>query len=442
MAFRDAISKPSMPGKHEGRRILLVEDTRFYSIAIRERLESVFGVQVTHCPTFAALRRELDADEAGFSLAILDLCQSDAPDGEALDYVIGRNIAAIVFSGISSDVKREQVLAKTVADYVAKSSIHSIDELVAAVDRRLSAATAGLLVVDPDASCSVLRGILEEGQFATLTAPDEQQALKTLDNFRNIELVLVRADVAAARDFAFLDVLKNRYGEEMIRVIGYSDVVGRDDVGRFLNAGGDDFFHLPISPEDLAGRLRHVSTLHRQIQMLQRMASRDYLTDLLNRRYFFDRGPKIVEMCLRQGQPVSMALLDIDHFKKLNDTYGHEIGDVVLKAVAKKLNALVGEKQHLVARLGGEEFGVLFAGLDIEAAFEFCERIRLEISKVLIVVDDEDLSVTVSMGLANISGSETFDNYLNAADQYLYLAKHSGRNRVFSDYQVSRIMAS
>ena len=114
----------------------------------------------------------------------------------------------------------------------------------------------------------------------------------------------------------------------------------------------------------------------------------------------------------------------------------------MLKAVAKKLSVLVGEKQHLIARLGGEEFGILFAGLDIQAAYEYCDHVREQISKVRVVVDDEDISVTISMGLAKISGSESFDNYLNAADQYLYLAKHSGRNRVFSDYQVTKIMAS
>ena len=431
-----------MPKRHEGRKVLLVEDTRFYSIAIRDRLETLFGVKVTHCATFAALKHELEHAGDSYALAILDLCQPDAPNGEALDYVISVNIAAIVFSGISSDIKREQILAKNVADYVAKSSVHSIDDLAAAVDRRLSAAMAELLIVDPDVELTILPAILAESHFSPATAANEREALATLDKFRNIELVLIRGDIAARRDHAFLEQLQNRYGEETIRVVGYSATVGRDDVARFLDAGGDDFFHLPISAEDLTGRLRHTMTLHKQIQVLQRMASRDYLTDLLNRRYFFDRGPKIVDMCLRQGQPVSMALMDIDHFKKLNDTYGHEIGDVVLKAVAKKLSVLVGEKQHLIARLGGEEFGILFAGLDIQAAYEYCDHVREQISKVRVVVDDEDISVTISMGLAKISGSESFDNYLNAADQYLYLAKHSGRNRVFSDYQVTKIMAS
>jgi diguanylate cyclase (GGDEF)-like protein len=280
------------------------------------------------------------------------------------------------------------------------------------------------------------------GHFAVSLAHSFRDALRVLDSSRTTELVLIRSDLAAEDGYAPIETMRNRYGEETVRVIGFASKTARDEVSRFLKAGGDDFVHLPISREDLESRLTHTLGIHKQIQTLQRMASRDYLTDLLNRRYFFDRGPKLVDMCLRQDAPTCAALIDIDHFKRLNDTYGHEIGDLVLKAVSRKLRTLVGEEKHLLARLGGEEFAILFNDLDVENAFAFCDYVRAEIAKVRLAIDDEEISVTVSMGLARIGGAETFDNYLNAADQYLYMAKHSGRNRVFSDYQVQRILAS
>lgn len=441
MAFREAIRKSLMPKKHQGRQVLLVEDTRFYSIAIKDRLETVFGVTVTHCPTLSALRDILANSRETFALAILDLCQADAPNGEALDLVLSEHIPAIVFSAISSDVRKAEILARDVNDYVAKSSVHSIDNLLAAVDRSLHVSQAQIMVIDDGEDCAVA-DLLSQANYVPMVVTSETEAANLLDRFRHIEMVLLRADMAYAGKGDLVAMLQNRYGESTLRVVGYTSTASEGDIARFLGAGGDDFFHLPIGLDDLVGRLNHVMTIHKQIQMLQRMASRDYLTDMLNRRYFFDRGPKIVEVCLRQGMAVSMALMDIDHFKKLNDTYGHEVGDLVLKAVAKRLAAVIGDKRHMVARLGGEEFGILYCGLDIQEAFEFCDHIRSEIAKVRVVVDDEDLSVTVSMGLATISGAETFDNYLNAADQYLYLAKHSGRNQVFSDYQVTKIMAS
>lgn len=444
MGFRSGASRAGRPKLFEGQRVLLVEDTRLYSVAIRSMLETSFGLIVVHCGTFAALRRELDAGGGGFDLAILDLCLADAPNGETLDYILAHGIQAVVFSGYTSEARREAILASGAVELVYKNSPRSLDSLADAIERVLSAKRPNALVIDPvETGSSELVRALSGGAFAAIHCESYDEALSILDAAKGtIELVLVRSDLARRDDYALLATLSLRFGEDAVRVVGFTAEPTADEASRFLKAGGDDFLQLPMSAADIEGRLSHTLTIHRQIQSLQRMASRDYLTDMLNRRYFFDRGPKLVEMCLRQQAPVCAALLDIDHFKRLNDTYGHEIGDLVLKAVARKLLQLVGEKQHLPARIGGEEFALILANMDIEQAYQFCERIRTDIAKTKIVVDDEDLSVTVSMGLAHISDSETFDNYLNAADQYLYLAKHSGRNRVFSDYQVQRIAAS
>lgn len=444
MGFRNSASRAGRPKLYEGQRVLLVEDTRLYTVAVRTLLETRYGFVVVPCATYAALKRELGASGETFVLAILDLCLADAPNGEALDFVLSHNIPAIVFSGYTSEARRATILAGGAAELVYKNSPRSLESLADTVERVHSAKRPNALIVDPvDIGGSTVACALAGGAFNVIHCQNGDEALAILDAAKGaIELLIVRSDLARCDNYALFETLSLRFGEDAVRVIGFTDEAIADEVGRFLGAGGDDFLQLPMSAADIEGRLSHTMLIHRQIQSLQRMASRDYLTDMLNRRYFFDRGPKLVEMCLRQSAPVCAALLDIDHFKRLNDTYGHEVGDLVLKAVSRKLLQLVGEKQHLPARIGGEEFALLLTNMDIEQAYQFCERIRIDISNTRIVVDDEDLSVTVSMGLAHISGSETFDNYLNAADQYLYLAKHSGRNRVFSDYQVQRIAVS
>lgn len=428
----------------EGQRVLLVEDTRLYTVAVRSLLETRFGLVVIPCPTFAALKRELDAGGNKFDLAILDLCLADAPNGETLDHILARSIPAIVFSGYTSDARREAIIANSTTELVYKNSPRSLESLAEAVERILAASRPLALLIDPGAdNAAVSIAAATENSFAVIRCRSVDEALSTLDASKGaVELVIVRHEVVGRDDYALIETLALRFGDDSVRVVGFAAEPSDGAAARFLRAGGDDFLQLPMSLTDIEGRLDHTLIIHRRIQALQRMASRDYLTDMLNRRYFFDRGPKLVEMCLRQSAPVCAALLDIDHFKRLNDTYGHEIGDLVLKAVSRRLLQVVGEKQHLPARIGGEEFALLLTNMNIEQAYEFCERIRMDIAKTKIVVDDEDISVTVSMGLANISGSETFDNYLNAADQYLYLAKHSGRNRVFSDYQVLKIAAS
>lgn len=444
MGFRSNANRAGRTKLFEGQRVLLVEDTRLYSVAVRSLLESRFGLIVVHCATLSALRREIDSGLEKFDAAILDLCLADAPNGETLDYVLGCAIPAIVFSGYISDARRAEILADRATELVYKNSPRSLENLADAIERLLSANRPTALLVDPaDEGRSEMLKAMAGGSFLVNHCQTSDEALSVLDAATGAaELVVVRHDLASADNFALLETFALRFGEESVRVVGFASEPASGEANRFLRAGGDDFLQLPMSAADVEGRLEHTMNIHRQIQSLRRMASRDYLTDMLNRRYFFDRGPKMVEMCLRQNTPVCAALLDIDHFKRLNDNYGHEIGDLVLKAVSRRLLQLVGEKQHLPARIGGEEFALLLTNMDIEQAYEFCERIRIDISNTKIVVDDEDLSVTVSMGLAHISGSETFDNYLNAADQYLYLAKHSGRNRVFSDYQVLKIAAS
>lgn len=444
MGFRIGAIRAGRAKLFEGLRVLLIEDTRLYSVAVRGLLESRFGCKVVHCPTLAAVKREFEMSCDRFDVAILDLCLADAPNGETLDFVRALGIPAIVFSGFTSEARREAILADGAAELVYKNSPRSLDDLAAAIERMLSVHLRSVIVIDPvDRGASEIVGAVNSGAFSVIHCRAPTEALAVLDASNGaIELLIVRADIAAEDDHALLSTVGVRFGEDAVRVVGFSSGEGAGDVGRFLKAGGADFLQLPMKTSDIEARLTHTLAIHRQIQSLKRMASRDYLTDMLNRRYFFDRGPKMVDMCLRQSAPACAALVDIDHFKRLNDTYGHEIGDLVLKAVARKLLQIVGEKHHLPARIGGEEFALLLTNMDVEQGYLFCDRIRTEISMTRIAVDDEDISVTVSMGLAAISESETFDNYLNAADQYLYLAKHSGRNRVFSDYQVKKNAAS
>jgi len=174
-----------------------------------------------------------------------------------------------------------------------------------------------------------------------------------------------------------------------------------------------------------------------QLRQLRVAACSDDLTGVPNRRYFFDAGPAQVAGRLERREPCCIAMLDIDHFKKLNDTYGHEIGDRVLQAVGAKLARQLEGSGHLLARLGGEEFSVLMVGLGVEEATALCETLRCEIESLRVALDDQDLNVTISIGLAEIAGRESFSNYLAAADQLLYLAKSYGRNRVYSEAMLS-----
>lgn len=422
--------------------MLLVEDSRMFSTALKYRLERGLGLSVTHCSSMAALRDIFQAGSPDFALAVLDLNLPDAPNCEALDYVISKGIAPLVFTGSFSGATRDAILAKNVLDYVVKDNPAAIQQLVVAVDRILTSGKTRVLVVDSDPeSLARQAGLIAKQRFQILSAASGAEALDLLDSGGGVDMVICDLALSDMDGLELLSEIRNRHGDEAVRVVGLSSSEDRMVAARFLRAGGDEYIQKPFLVEEFNSRIFHVAAIQKRVQTLHRIAARDYLTDIYNRRYFFETGPRLVDQAMRRGEPMSIAILDIDHFKRLNDTYGHEVGDVVLKAVARRLKASVGER-HLLARLGGEEFGVIFHGLPLEAALNYCERLRGEIAAEPIDADGEALTITVSVGLATIAGRETFDNYLNAADQFLYMAKHAGRNRVFSELSLMTALAS
>ena len=164
--------------------------------------------------------------------------------------------------------------------------------------------------------------------------------------------------------------------------------------------------------------------------ILERLASSDSLTELDNRRCFFDKSGAEVERALRYGHPLSLQMLDIDHFKSINDRFGHVAGDRVLMALADILRANL-RHSDVAARLGGEEFAILLPETTIDDAFVHAERIRQSVAALSIPHGPDRLTLTVSIGIAAMgAGDNSIEPVLMRADNCLYRAKDDGRNRV------------
>ena len=179
----------------------------------------------------------------------------------------------------------------------------------------------------------------------------------------------------------------------------------------------------------LAGRVRSddaaIGESSRQKRRLEQLATVDELTGLRNRRWLDDAFARQLTRAIRTGQPMSVMMIDIDHFKQLNDAHGHAYGDTVLRRVAQTLAGGL-RPQDLAARYGGEEFAVLLPGIGQESAVAIAERLRE-------AVQADGLAgrrpATVSIGVATRSGNQPLDALLERADDALYRAKTAGRNR-------------
>jgi diguanylate cyclase (GGDEF)-like protein len=163
--------------------------------------------------------------------------------------------------------------------------------------------------------------------------------------------------------------------------------------------------------------------------LMQTFKTHDPMTEAYNKRAFLTEIEKEAGFAKRHNQPLTLVMFDLDHFKRVNDTYGHQAGDLVLRSVARKVTETV-RKEDIFARYGGEEFALLLRNTDIEGAFIIAERVRRAIEDLEVTHNGRRIPCTVSMGIAKLDGTITRPaDLIEAADERLYQAKRKGRNR-------------
>lgn len=176
--------------------------------------------------------------------------------------------------------------------------------------------------------------------------------------------------------------------------------------------------------------ISHASVEARYHHEVHQLAMRDALTGLFNRRHFVDCVDREIARAGKHGKPMALCLIDVDHFKPVNDRFGHVAGDGVLQQVAGILGQLVGSG-HVAARIGGEEFAVMLPESGLDAARAFAEQLRQAVARHAFVLGGEERHLTISIGIAGLAtGRDSCEALTQSADTALYRAKHEGRNRV------------
>lgn len=164
-------------------------------------------------------------------------------------------------------------------------------------------------------------------------------------------------------------------------------------------------------------------------EKLKKQAHTDALTNLYNRRYFFEMARFLMNVSQRNKEKISLCIIDIDNFKNINDTYGHIMGDYVIKTLASELTALT-RNSDMVVRYGGEEFVILFPNTDIYGAQSISNKICKHIEALTVSLDKTNLNFTISIGISEHKDEQNLDTFVHNADTALYTAKNSGKNRV------------
>jgi diguanylate cyclase (GGDEF)-like protein len=297
-----------------------------------------------------------------------------------------------------------------------------------------------LLLVEDSQTTTVLLSKYLGHAYRLLHAKDGVQAWELLEKNPDIAIVITDIHMPNMSGHQLLVKIRKSDGDHHKNLPVIVMTTAEDNVDRnlaFLN-GANDFITKPIDEMELVARLNVHYRLARTIRELEasktalaEQATTDSLTKLKNRRAFFENGTKAVALARRYVSDLSVLLLDIDHFKKINDTYGHAVGDEALMVVANILLEM-SRTEDTVARIGGEEFALLLPDTNRLGTAVLAERIRSAIEREQFITGDKIVPITVSIGIATfgVDPADSIDQLLGVADNRLYLAKNAGRNRI------------
>ncbi|MGE4263059.1 MAG: diguanylate cyclase [Desulfovibrio sp.] len=408
--------------------VLIVEDSRTFSAMLSRRITGELGFEVRLAGSLAQAVELLGSGEDFFA-ALLDINLPDAPKGEVVDLVLEHGIPSIIFTGELDDELRERFWAKHIVDYVLKQNMENVQYMLSLVARLHRNPGIKVLVVDDSRTTRDMLGtLLRTHRYQVLEAETGEAALAVVAEHPDVRLAICDYNMPGMDGFELTRQLRHSHPKDRLAIIGLSGMSGLSLTARFLKSGANDYLSKPFLTEEFYTRVTQNIEMIEQIEQIRELANKDHLTRLYNRRYFFTAGAQLLALLARRRQPATVAMLDIDHFKKVNDALGHEAGDAVLRQMAQVLTSRFRESD-IVARLGGEEFCVLAPDLDAEQAWQVFEALRVAFEATPAVFDGTPLRYTVSIGLCSAQGC-SLEEMLRQADQMLYRSKSAGRNRV------------
>jgi two-component system cell cycle response regulator len=333
---------------------------------------------------------------------------------------------------------------KMVTDELRMRAVTSRDIGIESPEREAVADTGRggrvLIVDDREASHERIAAVLSEEQSVEVEADPNEALFRAADG--NFDLLLVSLGLENFDALRLCSQVRSLERTRNIPILAVSEPDNNARMVRGLEIGVNDYLLRPIDKNELLARARtqirkrrYTERLRDNVQMSIEMAITDALTGLFNRRYMESHLATLIEQAIARGKPLTALVLDIDYFKSVNDTHGHDAGDDVLREFALRIRRSI-RGIDLACRYGGEEFVVIMPETDMAVAAMVAERLRRRIAADPFAIQQgaRSIEVTISIGLAGLRGKE--DNaaaVLKRADQALYRAKRDGRNRVVPD---------
>ena len=411
-------------------KILIIEDSASIINTLKNFIQNELNdVQIFVAKSMKESATLLLEQKGKFDIVLADLGLPDAPNGEVVEFIAKFSIPIVILTGTNNDDIEAKFRNKNIVDYVIKDGISALSYASSIVKRILNNSKIKVLVVDDSKTfLEQIKALLRRYRFQALTALNGEEALKLLEENRDIKIVLTDYLMPKINGLELTKKIRKDFTKDEISIIIVSNDSSRKIPAKFLKYGANDFIYKGFSNEEFFARINSNIEILELFDELKNKANKDYLTGMYNRRYLFDSGKKLYEEYKNKSKSFAVALIDIDKFKNINDTYGHNMGDIAIKEVAIILNKYV-DKDALISRMGGEEFCMFIYDKKEEEVKNLLEQIRVGFEKNEIQVGDLKLEFTVSIG-CSLEYGESLDEMIQKADIGLYDAKNSGRNKV------------
>ncbi len=409
-------------------KILVVEDSQFFGKLLKHNIESRLGYTVHWFKSLEETKKSFETEKE-YSIALLDFHLPDAEEGEIVDLCNEENIPSIVMTGRFSPDVQESTWSRKVIDYILKEDSNCINYLIDMIQRFFRNRDLGILVVDDSSVARKhLLQLLQIHQFKVYEARDGLEAMEILESHMDIKLVLTDYSMPRCDGFELTRRIRQSYSTDRLAIIGISARGNHTMMIKFIKYGANDFFTKPFISDLLFCRIYQNLRLVDSFENIKEEALIDHLTGLHNRRYLFETGDLLFKTSQRTGQFMVVAMIDLDNFKAINDSLGHDMGDTVLEKVSEILSENVRESD-ILCRYGGEEFCIVGNNMHPKDAVLLFEELRYKIQEIEFNTDFKPFQITASIGLC-LEKKDTFAEMISLADKKMYEAKQQGKNRV------------
>lgn len=408
--------------------VLIVESNPKVANLIYDYLSLELGCDIDVAYSYKEAEEYVEENNYAFSVSSVNL--SDDTSGNIGRLLRVKNINFCVISSMVGEELRTFVHTLGAIDYFLINSNSWLNDIVMLIKRLNRNSRMNALVVESNQiQRLILTSKIRKLNLNVIEADSGVQALKKLQENPDIPLVLTNFELSDMNGEDLTMKIRKNHQKDDMAIIGMSAVNFFENdsriVSKFIKAGANDCLHKQVSNEEFLCKINQTLDFLELIRSHKEKSIKDFLTGLYNRRHFFTEGSIIYK---KQKGNVSLAILDIDFFKKINDTYGHDGGDETLVTIASILHEQF--KNQVLARIGGEEFAILFK-CGLNEAQEKMEFFRKTVEETILVVKKKKFKMTVSVGIATVDEDiNSLDDLYQMADLKLYVAKNNGRNQV------------